>query len=595
MKIRIKIISIMMIIIIMITIGISCYGIETTTVQTITYQESVENISNPDRGFYDPIGIACKPVGMDRDKTIPHANGFLHLRLGLRDFSAKGNLDKDYDITQETLEILDLYMEQIRQAGGNAIIRFAYDNFNGIADIEPEIEQIEKHIAQLKPFFVNNADVITSVESGFLGPYGEQHSSSIVTNENIKRVVDALLEAVPEERTISVRKPGWYCAASGVAIENIDKNITTKQDRYYRVGIFNDGYLGSASDLGTYKNRKKEIEWLSYQATHTVFGGEAVKVNSIHDVDENGNLYNSPEHIEQEMFLTHTTYLNEYWNDKLIGEWKNTLYTGQDPLYQGKTAFEYVQNHLGYRFVLKEAKIPSRIETEATLSMKVTIENVGAGNVVNPKDMYILLKNSQKEYAVLLSEDITTLQSRESKEIKINIVIPEQVEVADYDVYLKVVNQGETVKSNKRCIQFANTSVWDNELAANKIGSIKVIEKRPEEVKNEIKDTNTENTINEVANTTENTIYTNQEMQNSIVNDTNQEIDTPNHTNQQENTIVTGNIISGGNKAEEVEQDSIAPGRIPQTGEKGKNLIFYGMVICIVAGIIMLIRYIDKK
>jgi len=40
-------------------------------------------------------------------------------------------------------------------------------------------------------------------------------------------------------------------------------------EKAYRVGIFNDKYLASKSDLDTYKLREKEVKWLKNQVKHT--------------------------------------------------------------------------------------------------------------------------------------------------------------------------------------------------------------------------------------------------------------------------------------------------------------------------------------
>lgn len=550
---------------------LSCYAVDKQDMQVITYHEVNDTIKNPDCGFYYPMSIACKPTGMDKNKPIYNKDRLVHLRFGLKAFSIAGNLDRDYDITPEMLEALDAYMNQIRQAGGSAIIRFAYDNFNGDKNLEPSIEQIEKHIWQLKPFFTTNADVIISVESGFLGPWGEQHSSSIVTKENMKRVVDALLLAVPENRGVTVRKPEWYCAASGVDISQIDSHITTKGNPYYRLGIFNDGYLGSSSDLGTYKNRKKELQWLFTQATHTIFGGEAVKGTM--DTDENGYLYNSPEHIEQEMFITHTAYLNEAWNDQLIGSWKNTPYTGLDPLYAGKSAFEFIENHLGYRIVLKNASLPYTAEKGTDVSFQITMENVGAGNVVNAKDVYLILQNTKGQHAVLLQEDITTLLSKQTKTVTIPFSVSNTLETGDYEIYLKVVNQGDGVETNKRCIQFANKDIWDASISANHIGSMEVIEKISEDIEKPDEDVDHDNTDNN-------------QNQGNMDNDVNQE---------DKDTIIDEDCIEVGDglyKTEQVEKKKDKT--IPDTSEHGNSAIVYIIGLLLVIQVMLWIRCSNK-
>lgn len=84
----------------------------------------------------------------------------------------------------------------------------------------------------------------------------------------------------------------------------------------YRLGLFNDGYLGSDSDLGTYTNRELETKWLANQTNHLPYGGEVVIPNSaLHDIDK----------CLPEMKLMHLSYLNQAWNDEVIKNGKYKL------------------------------------------------------------------------------------------------------------------------------------------------------------------------------------------------------------------------------------------------------------------------------
>ncbi len=330
-----------------------------------------------------------------------------------------------------------------------------------------------KHIEQLRPFFEQNEDIIACVETGFLGPWGEQHSSKIVTQENIKKITEKLLEVVPETRTVNVRKPLWYCATTGVDINNIDKDESKKGTSAYRIGMFNDGYLGSKSDLGSFSNREKALEWLERQATHTLYGGEVVLSS---ELDKNGNKYHSIEHIQEEMFKTHTSYINREWNYKVIEEWQNDTYEGNDLLYKGKSAYLYVKNHLGYRLVLNECQMPKTVELLNNQTINIKLKNVGAGNVVNEKDAYVILKNDINEYAIQISMDVRNFKSNENYDFDIEIPLEKNIEIGNYDVYLKIVNKNDDVTTNKRTIRFANEGVWNEEIGANKIGNIEIIQ-----------------------------------------------------------------------------------------------------------------------
>lgn len=100
-------------------------------------------------------------------------------------------------------------------------------------------------------------DVIASVECGIIGPWGEMHTSERTDSESEKKIIGKWLEVLPDDMTVNVRKPSDFCAWSGIELENIDKYTAGKGTDAYRIGMYNDGYLGSVSDLGTYDDRKK--------------------------------------------------------------------------------------------------------------------------------------------------------------------------------------------------------------------------------------------------------------------------------------------------------------------------------------------------
>lgn len=510
----------------------------------ISYLEDTKILQNPDRGFYSTMPIMCTPT--DTKVQNPKGN-LIHLRIGLAAFSKAQNHVEDLDFTDNMLDSLNATFENIRKNGGTAIVRFAYDNFNGIANAEPSMAQIVKHIKQLKPLFEENKDVITTVESGFFGPYGEQHSSKIINTENFKTLLDTLLEVVPIPMTINVRTPKIYANYVGIPLEALKNYTPEKGTSAYRIGIFNDGYLGSETDLGTYHHRENEISWLTKHATHTIFGGEVVA-----NYATNGYVYNSIEHIEKEMYDTHTTYLNKEWNDSVIHNWQQTPYMGVDPIYQGKTAFEYIDNHLGYRFVLRDCKLTKEVKQGTSLQLQCKIENVGAGNIVNTKEVILLLVGEHTYYKKL-SLDPSIWYSKQITPITIEHFIDENVLTGDYKLYLKIASPGQSIDDCQRTIQFANSSIWEETLGANFLGNITVIEDSKDSLFNEISNTIT----NEITNTTN-------VITNTMINETTNTI-----TNTLTNTVIDNVENSIDTFINVTEKDNtIAPNPLPQTGEK---------------------------
>ncbi len=355
------------------------------------------------------------------------------------------------------------------------------------------------HISQLKNVFEKNKDVLTYVELGFFGPWGEMHSSKVSSTENVSKAIDVMLDTVPETIKIGVRTPNYYVKWLGIDRNNLSQNITEKGTSAYRVGLYNDGYLGSESDLGTFANREKEILWLEKQAMHTLYGGEVVANFA------SGTPLNTIEYMSKEAFRTHTTYLNSEWNDSVIKKWKEETYNGEDELYVGQTGYTYIANHLGYRFVLKKSEIVDKIEANESLRIKLQIENVGFANLINDKKVTIVLGRDDKFFELPTNLDATLWNSKEISDVNIEVQLPENIDLGKWNIYLRISQNGDiTEDNNYKCIQFANSNIWEEKIGANYIGYVTISEitekediNKEEDVEEEKDETNKEDDVEE--------------------------------------------------------------------------------------------------
>lgn len=448
--------------------GSASYDNTLDLITNINYNESLLELNNPERGFYEPIGINMQ---ISNNKTLNPKNNLVHLRVGIGAFSSKVNGEKDLAFTDDMLNALDTTLKNIKKNGGSVIIRFAYDNFNGTKDLEPTLDMILTHIKQLKKLFNDNVDVIAYVELGFFGPWGEMHSSKICTKENVSIALDTMLDSVPQNITIGVRTPAYYAAWTHLDQNKLNEIITEKDDKAYRVGLYNDGYLGSESDLGTFKNRDVEVSWLNNQAKHTFYGGEVVANYAVNTP------LNTIDYISKEGFLTHTTYLNLRWNNTVIDSWKNSIYNGEDELYKGLSAFAFINNHLGYRFVLRKSMLTTNVEKSSHLQGKLNIENVGFANLINEKKVTIILKKGEEITEIKTNLDPTTWESNKVSEVDFNISLPKDISLGKWDVYLRISKFGDLENDNNyQSISFANENIFDEYLGANYIGSINILE-----------------------------------------------------------------------------------------------------------------------
>ncbi len=94
-----------------------------------------------------------------------------------------------------------------------------------------------------------NADVIAFMQAGFIGAWGEWHTSSnnLTAPASRNQIRDALLAALPASRFIQLRYPP-YVMDGTPTLPPLSAVLTGG----LRVGVHNDCFLASKTDVGTY-------------------------------------------------------------------------------------------------------------------------------------------------------------------------------------------------------------------------------------------------------------------------------------------------------------------------------------------------------
>lgn len=374
--------------------------------QNVDTTDAMATLGNYDRGFYTPQVLHLKPSG---GKPIEKPSGrLLHLRAEISEFSSHAWLGidsasgdttwgKNQDLTEDALNVLQTTFDNIRANKGFVVVRICYDPwYNGRSNVTPDHEWVLKHVKQLAPVLSKNTDVIVALEMGMHGAYGEMHSDTNITYNRIAEATNLMLRNTPPELKILTRTGNYSAKVLGFDDWGVDFHIDgekfaeiakAKGDTMYRVGMFNDGYLGTQYDYGTWGAdcktsicREEGVAWLEKYGINTPYGGEALTTA------ENYQVINTPEFLSYEGFRTHTSYLNIQWNNNLIDSWKKSLFNVKDFDYDFErvdslTGFKYINDHLGYRFVLREAWITDTVGEDGIFKAKVRIQNVGFGNL----------------------------------------------------------------------------------------------------------------------------------------------------------------------------------------------------------------------
>ena len=442
-----------------------------TKSKAILEEESMEVLRNPDRGFYKLVQIELNKGKEDFNsfkgeiKNIAKEDtdvSLISFQLNLKQYVAS-----NLDLTDNKIEEINQYFSIMRENGYQVIFRVVYDS-KGDKNPEPDFQTILRHIEQLKSVYEKNEDIIFVVEAGYLGSYGEWHDGKYDKDkEKRNQVVNKLLKCIPESIQISLRKPSYIEDYIGNN-QTVKKINAFSNDEIARLGLHNDGYLASETDLGTYNKSEREesLLWQGKQTLYTLFGGECQNKDSIYT-----NLNNAIVDME----IRHCTYMNKTYDREVKEKWKKEIYTNKNSVYQGENGYKYIENHLGYRLVIRDVDM---ICTKRKINIGINIENVGFGNIIRKKQLGFFLKNENNQYYIESDIDIRKQLNEKMYELTIAEELPKNVKIGEYEVYLKIEEPYESLKNNNYySIKLANNNVWNENLGANYIGNITISDK----------------------------------------------------------------------------------------------------------------------
>lgn len=406
------------------------------------YIYSDASLLNPERGFFTPYELPS-PAGFSSVRIT--GNTLVHLNIRLDDW-------RESDLPEEMLNGLQTNFDDIREAGVKVIIRFAY-NQGPYPDSEPDASksQILKHIQQLTPLLQKNSDVIAWVEAGFIGAWGEWHTSTNgLDNITDKRdILNAILEAIPN-RFVQVRYPA-----------NIIEMYPNPEDAANaHVAHHNDCFLSSETDVGTYeRNGENTIErdqkYLAELTLFTPMSGETCApfpprsecTNAIH-----------------EMELLHFSAINEAYHKGILRSWEEG------------GCLQEITDRMGYRLSLTSADFNEGVRPGGLLNLTVNLQNTGFASIINERPVYVVLvgRDGIPPYVTKLELDPRTWRPGEST-FTASIRLPSDIEEGEYNIALWLPDEAESLQANPLyAVQFANENIWDESTGYNILGKVTV-------------------------------------------------------------------------------------------------------------------------
>lgn len=422
-------------------------GFDQADVFPHTFAPSADDFANPERGFYSYVNILTRR-NFDDVKALDHSLVYSYIRLD--DY-------RDQPIGDGVLNDLIAGLYAAREHGLKVIPRFAY-NFGPWPDSEPDAskEWVVHHIEQLRPILHDNADIIAKLQAGFIGAWGEWHSSTnglLDDPADWQEIVQALLGAVPEHRMVQLRYP----AHKGAMFEQpLHHSQAFSGHPQARIGHHNDCFLASDTDKGTYPSDQIEY-WKTYLERDTRFvpmGGETCAQSHRSGCAT----------ALTEMERLNYSYLNSHYHPDVLNDWK------------ADGCYDEIKMGMGYRLELILAELPQQVRPGGRFTAKVVLRNRGFAAPFNYRPLFLVLSNEEASHQVQLDRvDAREWQPGVEHQFVVTLQLPMDITEGSYDFSIWMPDEvNELRRQSDFSVRFANADLWNELDGYNRLTQIVV-------------------------------------------------------------------------------------------------------------------------
>jgi hypothetical protein len=409
----------------------------------LQYAESDEDFANPERGFMRQAMVWPDHTGqfggIRRERP---EDSLVWIYFRLDNYREKA-------LDTAALDRISAAFDAVRNAELKAIVTFTYNFAKGEPDAP--LGRVLEHISQLAPIFEQHADVLLALQAGFVGAWGEWHSSinNLTSQEKQNAILDALINALPPERMLQLRYPRDKNTHYGGPMADTDAFSGTDAAR---IGHHNLCFLAGDNDEGTYRSTPRESpspetiqywkDFIAQEGRFTPVGGETCRLNPPRS--------ECPTAL-QELEMLHWSYINNEYREEVLDSW----ITGG--------CMDTIRRRLGYRLVLKEAFVPQTVKAGGTLNLEVLLSNIGYAAVYNARPVYGVLLSENHRYEFLLpGVDPRYWEAGLEHTINVSITLPANIVPGTYKLSLWLPDEAFSLRDHPAyAVRFANTAVWE--------------------------------------------------------------------------------------------------------------------------------------
>ncbi|WP_020390800.1 DUF4832 domain-containing protein [Kribbella catacumbae] len=416
----------------------------------VTYAASGDNFANPERGLYHHTGDCDK-----NDFDLAALQGYRSsqgISLVMCVFYLAEY--KNGPIGQAALDQLQQQLATVRAAGLKMILRFAYTT--STAGDDAPLARVQSHLDQLAPYLSGGKDVISVMQAGFIGAWGEWYYTQNFGNAGVisaadwanrKAVTDKLLSVLPSDRMVQLRTP--KLKRTMYSTSPVQSGQAYNGSSLSRLGHHNDCFLASPDDFGTYENTAVEYPYLQSDTTYLAMGGETCTSNPPRS--------SCPTALT-ELAQFHWSYLNTDYEPTVLNSWN----TGG--------CLADVTKRLGYRFTLQTSTLPTTATRGGSLPVTVALRNDGFATPYNPHSVELVLRNASTGAVqrLPLTTDPRRWTAGSTTTLSQTLTIPTNLATGTYAVLLNLPDPNLSARP-EYSVRFANQGTWESSTGMNSL------------------------------------------------------------------------------------------------------------------------------
>jgi Domain of unknown function (DUF4832)/Domain of unknown function (DUF4874) len=335
------------------------------------------------------------------------------------------------------------------------------------------------------------------MDAGFIGQWGEWHSSVLAANLSAKsQVLSTLLAILPQSRTVAIRaqkdKKAIYNTTSSINPSDAFPTTGPRTNRA-RTAHFNDCFARDFEDFGTYNtpytiaNIEAQKDYLSQENQYLPQTGESCGYDSatVEPLDpwQYAGSYTDCIKAKPEARRMRWSVLSGDYSMNAINAWTT----------QG--CYEEMKRKLGYRYRLTSATLPAQVTKGQTLVVILNMINEGWAQIYNPRGLELVLRpvgttgagtrltvNPGQNVRLFLPTPCVDPCNTPTP-LNLSVTVPGTLASGSYDLFLNLPDPESTLNTNPAySIHLANLNMWQSSTTGavttwygyNKLGTLAV-------------------------------------------------------------------------------------------------------------------------